>query len=389
VRRRARLALPGVVAAGIAGATAAGIVLAAGLLIALLTPDLSIVGTVGVRTGFVTEAFRQALGTLLTPMYDSGVLIAASRRIHPLVLVAIPLAAVAFATRWQLPRTEGAPPLARLAWATLVAVPFALLMLVFALVGGETEALGISPAAGSAFALGLLWGAVGGLIGAATKLPLGDVTLPAPRPRAAVLAALRPLAVVLAVCTVLGLAGWLIQVARGVDNVRAERSAATALVEEAAFVGEHGVHLVALAAAARFRADTAGALGLPFPVADPGDVPGRDGTFRIFAYDGELAAAVVLPAVVLLMLLLALAALYAGFAAARAVSASTLASGAAWGAITGPAWAVAMALLVVLAGGLFHGDPDDGSVFGIFLFGGALFGATGGALAVSGQRPGV
>jgi hypothetical protein len=381
---RERLALPGVVAAGIAGATAAGIVLAAGLLIALLTPDFSIVGAVGVRVGFITEAFRQAVGTLLTPMYDSGGLIAASRRIHPLALLLIPLAAVALATRWQLHRTEGAKPLARLGWAMLVAVPFAVFMLIFALLSGESEEIGIAPPPGSAFALGLVWGALGALIGAATKLRVA-VTLPAAVPRAAVLAALRPLAAVLAVCTVLGLAGWLVQVTRDVDRVRADRSAVTALVEEAAFAGEHGIHLTALASAARFRADASGALGLPFPVEEPNDVPERDGTFRIFAYDDELPAVVLLPATILLMLLLALAALYAGFAAARAAGARTLLAGAGWGALTGPAWAIAMALLVVLAGGLFHGDPDDASVFGIFLFGGALFGAAGGALAVSGE----
>ena len=44
-----------------------------------------------------------------------------------------------------------------------------------------------------------------------------------------------------------------------------------------------------------------------------------------------------------------------------------------------------MVALVVLAGGLFHGDADDASVFGVFLLGGALLGAAGGALAVSDQ----
>ena len=145
---------------------------------------------------------------------------------------------------------------------------------------------------------------------------------------------------------------------------------------------------MALAAGARFTADANGPLGLPFPVEDANDVPGRDGTFRVFAYDDALPAYVLLPALVLLMGLITLAALYAGFAAARAVNARSLGTGAAWGAITGPAWAIAMALLVVLAGGLFHGDADDASVFGIFLLGGALLGAAGGALAVSAQAPG-
>jgi hypothetical protein len=44
-----------------------------------------------------------------------------------------------------------------------------------------------------------------------------------------------------------------------------------------------------------------------------------------------------------------------------------------------------MAILAVLAGGLFHGDADDASVFAIFLVGGALLGAAGGALAAGGR----
>ena len=87
-------------------------------------------------------------------------------------------------------------------------------------------------------------------------------------------------------------------------------------------------------------------------------------TFRIFSYDDALPAYVFLPALVILLSLNALGALYAGFAAARALGADTPTSAAAWGAITGPAWAVTMAIAVLLAGGLFHGDAGDGSVLG-------------------------
>jgi hypothetical protein len=69
---RERLALPGIVAAASAGTTAAGVVLVAGLLIALVTPDASIIGSVGLDVGLIAEAFRQAVGTLLTPMVDPG-----------------------------------------------------------------------------------------------------------------------------------------------------------------------------------------------------------------------------------------------------------------------------------------------------------------------------
>ena len=95
-------------------------------------------------------------------MVDPGLLISGSRRIHPLLLVAIPLGALILTTRWQLHRTDGAPPLARLGWAIVVGVPFGLLMLAFAIIGGETDATSISPSAGNAFALGLVWGAIGG-----------------------------------------------------------------------------------------------------------------------------------------------------------------------------------------------------------------------------------
>ena len=260
-------------------------------------------------------------------------------------------------------------------------------MLVFALIGGGS-ATRISPSPGGAFALGLLWGALGGLIGAATKLGHDPLTARLPdKPTRAVLAALRPLAVVIAICTVVGTAGWLIQVGRDAGGVRLQRSAPTALVEEALFAGEHGINLTALAAGARFSADGDGALGLPFPVADANDLPGRGGTFRVFAYNDALPAAVFIPALILLIGLVTLGALYAGFAAARAVSAGSLQSAALWGALTGPVWAIAMAFLVVLAGGLFHGDADDTSVFSVFLLGGALFGAAGGALAVSEREP--
>ena len=276
---RERLALPGIVAAGIAGGVSAAIVLAAGLLIAVITPDASILGVVGHDASILTEGFRHAVGTLLTAMVDPGLLISGSRRIHPLLLLAIPLTSLILTTRWQLHRTAGAPALARLAWATAVAVPFGLLMLAFAVIGGETESTSISPAPGSAFALGLLWGIIGGLIGAATKLPLDELTARAPATVrtvvVATVATLRPLAAVLVTCTAIGLVGWLVQVGADAGGVRTDRSAATALIEEAAFAGEHGVHLTALAAGARFTADANGPLGLPFPVAEANDVPER------------------------------------------------------------------------------------------------------------------
>ena len=71
---RQRLAGPGMVAAGIAALTAAAAALAAGLVLAVVTPDRSILGLMGMHASLVTEAFRQAVGTLLAPMIQSGLL---------------------------------------------------------------------------------------------------------------------------------------------------------------------------------------------------------------------------------------------------------------------------------------------------------------------------
>ena len=329
---------------------------------------------------------------MLAPVIDTGPLSSASGRIAPMIFAVIPIGAVALATRWQLHRTEGAGTAARIAWAAVVGLPFGLLMLAFAVLGGDSDVTNVSPSAGSAFGLGLLWGVIGGALGAATALPLEGAAagrrVPAPvgRTLTAAAATLRPLGALLIACAALGLVGWIVQVGADVDAVRGGRSTATALVEESLFAGEHGVHLAALGVGARFTADANGALGLPFPVDRARAVPGRDGGLRVFSYSDAMPAYVFLPALIVLFALLILAALYAGFAAARAVGAETAPLGAAWGAVTGPAWAIAMSILISLAGGLFHGDADGGSVFGLFLLFGALLGAGGGVLAVSDAR---
>ena len=219
-----RLAVPGVVAAGLAALAAAGAVLVAGLIIALATPDASILGLVGRDGGLISEAFRQAVSTLLAPVIDTGPLSSASGRLAPMIFVAIPIGAVALATRWQLHRTEGARPAARIAWAAVVGLPFGLLMLAFAVLGGDSDVTNVSPSAGSAFGLGLLWGIVGGALGAATALPLEGaaegrkVPTPVRRVLTAGAATLRPLGALLIACSALGLVGWIVQVGADVDQ---------------------------------------------------------------------------------------------------------------------------------------------------------------------------
>ena len=177
-----RLAVPGLVAAGIAGSLSAAIVLAAGLLIAVITPDTFIIGAAGVDANIITEGFRQAVGTLLTPMLDPGLIIGGSQTDPP----ADPRRDPAHRPRPhdapRAQRTEGAPPLQRIGWALAVAGPFGLWMLVFAIIGGNSATTNIDVSAGNAFALGILWGLVGGFIGAVTKIPLGTAIKAVPAP---------------------------------------------------------------------------------------------------------------------------------------------------------------------------------------------------------------
>ena len=387
------LAVPGVVAAGLAALAAAAIVLVAGLLIALVTPDASILGVVGRDGGLLTEGFRQAVSTLLAPVIDTGPLSAASGRLAPMIFVAIPIGAVAWATRWQLGRTEGARPAARIAWAAVVGLPFGLLMLAFAVLGGDSDVTNVSPSAGSAFGLGTAVGRHRRRAGRRHRAAARRSAPRAARRRRWCAGSSRPRprrCARWAPCSSparrsgssAGSCRWAPTSTRSAPGARPPRRSSRSRSSSASTGSTSPPWPPARAS----RADATGALGLPFPVDQAGDVPGRDGGFRVFSYTDAMPAYVFLPALVLLIGLLILAALYAGFAAARAVGAATPPLGAAWGAVTGPAWAIAMSILISLAGGLFHGDADGGSVFGLFLLLGAVLGAGGGVLAVSDAR---
>ena len=263
-------------------------------------------------------------------------------------------------------------------------------MLAFAVLGGDSDVTNVSPSAGSAFGLGLLWGIVGGALGAATALPLEGAAegLKVPTPVRRVLTAgaatLRPLGALLIACSALGLVGWIVQVGADVDSVRAGRSTATALVEESLYVGEHGVHLAALASGARFTADANGALGLPFPVDQASDVPAATAACASSPTPTRCPPTSSSARSSCSSASLILATLYAASPPPRG-RAGYAAQGAA-GGVTGPAWAIAMSILVGLAGGLFHGDADGGSVFGLFLLRGAVLWSRGRRLAVNNAR---
>ena len=363
---------PGVLTALLSALFAALACFGIGLLLAVAMPDDSIIGGMGQGVGLLTEAFGQTVGLLLVKFdFFGGV------RLTPFILVGIPIAACAIATLTQSGSTRGLATPVRLAWGAAVGVPFGLLMLIAAVSAGDLEA-----SAGSAFLLGLVWGATGGLIGMAVAIrrdapeALADL-LPA-RARgltALLVAVLKPLLGLLAIAALLGTAIWWFQSIRDQEQARLARSLPVALVENTLFAGEHGVNYVALGVGAQF--ETEEVLLAPVPLNDRADI---DGEFRLFDLSEDMEAYFFVPLLIVLIALPALLALYAGFATARKAGAKQPASAAAWGALVGPVWAMAMALLNGMHVQLV-GDPNGDSVFGLVLLGGAALGALGGLLA--------
>lgn len=417
----AYLRRPGVAAALAGGVLAAAVTLAFGLVLAIAFPDDdSIIGVLGIDASTVTETFRQA-ASFLQVSFDAVPIPGAADeslethgRITPLLLLAIPLGACALGGAAVLPRTHGMATSARLASCAGLAFTFALLMLICALASGEAD-----PSAGGTFFLALLWGGLGALLGTVLSLrrkgepplglPVGSSRIPpALRPLGpAVAASLRPLGALLLVMGALGAGAWVTHVLIDDDGENRARTA----VEVALFAADHAVHFAELGALVSFEenafenSEGSEEIGLPAPSNDPEGVSDGDG-YRIFAYRDGLATYLFVPGVILLIALPLLLALYAGFATSRAAGpASSTLVAAAWGALVGPVWAIAMAILDALASkGLnfealgesaelsFFGSARGASTFGLFLLIGAVLGGLGGLLAGSGgtagQEPG-
>lgn len=393
----AQLRVPGVVAAGLAAAIGAGLTLAAALVLAAIFPDDSLIGAVGEDAGVITETFRQVVQILLADVLAED-LLGRAGRLAPAVLALVPIAGCALGAASQASRTEQLAPRWRLAWGAATGIPFALLMLVAALAAsGEGD---IDPSVGGAFGLGLVWGALGGLIGAARAIGGLRSALPATsaEPRSPARnrlsvglevagTALRPLGAGLVVAAVIGSGIWLYQTLDEVGNLQGERSEALALVENGLYAAEHGVHLTELGALVEFEGSVSvGALGLPIPVEDVEGLVQDGPEYRIFAYRDAMAAYVFIPLLVVAIALPVLLALYAGFAVARTRDVRTALLGAAWGAVVGPIWAIAMAILDSLTEKAVLGQAAGGSVFGAFLLLGSILGGLGGLLASRGQE---
>jgi hypothetical protein len=157
-----------------------------------------------------------------------------------------------------------------------------------------------------------------------------------------------------------------------------------ALVDTALFAVDHGVHTFELGSLAAFerRPLEPAALALPLPAEDPEEILGTSSeSFRLFAYRDGVSTVVFLLMLVVLIGIPVAAGLYAGFLVASARNATVPLLGAAWGALVGPIWAIALALVNSLLQDTLFGHAQGESVFSVVLVFGALIGAAGGFLA--------
>lgn len=407
---------PGVLTATFAAAVGAGVQFAFGMLVAIVcTPTSSIIGASlgyaedGERASVVTRGCRQMLATLLIPFNVGSY---GSIRPVPALFVLVPLAAVAVVMARQARRLRELPVRERFLWGALTGIPFALLMMIPLLGSGY-----IAPSLGWTVVASLVWGAIAGLAGTWWAIrrdapeTLHGLLPPSARAVAAsVRAVLGPLAILLAVTTVIGTGVWVVQTTRGVRGLREDRPTVGATVEHALYAVGHGIHYAELGSLTAFALPQSGQPGeLAIPVtkvvklagvAKPADLftddgDPIDGTYRLFDYRRPLPIWAFLLLVVPLLAIPALMAVYGGFGLARLRDAPTPAQGVAWGALIGPAWALTMVVLSTLfasnpwLGGELFGAPKGDSVLVTFLLGGAALGALGGLLATSGARAGV
>lgn len=377
----AQLNTPGVLVALTVAAASAATCFAVGLLLAIALPDSSALSLEGFGDGDVglfTEAFGQMLSLLLVSFDLGGVTL----HVGPLLFAAVPTLAAAATAASQAGRTAGMTPWRRIAWGAAAGVPFVLAVVIALVVASDLD-----PSAGGAIVLGVLWVGGGGALGTLYALRREGVDLAGLLPTPALpalrtlTAALVPLALVLALTTAVGLAFYYVQALRDDPAATGERSIPTTLVDSTLLSVDNGINYAALGAGARFDG-----LGSPIPVDFSGSFEDFEDGFRLFDYSDAIAPYVFVPLLILLIGGAGLGALYSGFAVARRAGARGSGSAAAYGALTGPIWAIVVAIACAAHVKLL-GHPDGDSVFLVFLLGGAALGALGGLLAAGGAAP--
>ena len=181
----------------------------------------------------------------------------------------------------------------------------------------------------------------------------------------------------------LGTALWIVDVAADGD-ARGSRSLPIALVDTTLYASTTASTPSSSARSPRSSAANCGprCSRLPLPADKPGEIVGTTSDpLRLFSYRDGASAIVFLLMLVVLIGIPLTAALYAGFVVARERAAASPALGAAWGALVGPVWAIALAIVNGLLQDTLFGHAQGESVFGIVLVFGALIGALGGFLA--------
>lgn len=383
----AQLRRPVVATALLAAVIGAAITFGAALAVAqLFGDDYSFIGALGQDADLITEAMRYTVSFLLAGFGPEP------ERFTPVAFVAIPVVACMVGLAAQAASVRALGPRARYAVGASTGVPFGLLMLIPALASGEVSEAG-EASVGGAILLGALWGAIGGLL-AVRLLTRGEHGRPSSgwlarlRPAVAtVRATLMPLVLVLAFLALVGAGTWVTQVMVGDPAAGLQRSTAVAVSESVLYAGEHGVHLLELGAGVQFQGtdELEARTESPLPVAD-GEALEDD--FRLFTYRSAMPVWLFITAILVLTAAAALGTLLAGFSVARVRAARDAAVAAAWGALVGPIWAVAMGILDIAVGKDLLGRAQPDSVFAVLLLGGTILGALGGLLAGRSPREG-
>lgn len=385
---------PGVQAASIAAGLTTLVMVSAGLVLtALPFGESSLIRAQD--GGFVGRVFWHAVGTLgATSSLADGT---TAVQTMPLIALVGVVAAMAYCTTRQAERTRGMPPLTALVWSIAAAVPFSILVLlcgVAARIGADGEEL--KPDLASLFFLALLWGTVGALIGrviAGHRDPTLDAfpaTVTAYGPIAG--AVLTPFVIAFVCAAALGVAATTLAAVNdvpafaGVDEDA--RSKPFAILENGAYVVEHGTHMLSLGTMSRFRG-ASGLPAVPFPVSDSEELTDAK-SFGLFDYRKVLPGLLFALGVVIVLAIPALLAVFAGFSLARRVGALRPGPAALWGLAVGPIWALALTLLALLSNKTsafpLWGWADIGSTFGFTLLTCAILGAVGAVLSVESTR---
>jgi hypothetical protein len=386
---------PAVATALVAGGLAAAAVFGIGVLLAVIASDNSLIGLADQGKGTIAAGFAQMLDFLQVG-YSNGV-----GKLGPGLFLVIPIGACAVAAATQARRTRGLPATTRLAAGAAAGLVFGLLMLIPALAtgslgGGAADTQNApDPNVLSAVLLGVLWGASGGLLGSYYTVRhelrpgfLGRLVPPVVADVGrTIFVAVRPLAVVLALMTATGAVTWTVQTLRK-HSLREGNSTLVATIDNAAFAVEHGVHWTELGALVQFRQLGAGSgpESYPVPVNTIKVKTNSTGEYRLFGFNEALPAFEFIPLLIWLIGVPLLLALNAGFAITRVRGATAPLVGAAWGALVGPIWAIAMVLINALVAKDFFGRANGDSVFGMFLIGGLVVGAIGGLLVTQAPK---